>query len=132
MSNDKPGIGGTKFNVKLEDNWMGKGTPLTLEHIESVLSEYFKGLDIKLTVEELKAKILMGYQYQIRSEGDGKGSRKMSLNTGKGGILMYIDACTREGIPAALIQDSIEVWVDGQFHKLADATVTKKPVENGS
>jgi hypothetical protein len=81
---------------------------ITKEQIESALADMFHGMDVSLTYEELRSRILSGYAYSIESSGQ----RKLVLNTGKGGALLYIDACEENGLPACVVANSITCYTD--------------------
>lgn len=64
---------------------------------------------------KLEDKILRGYAYRIgqvnltKKLGD---DRSLILNTGKGGVLMYIKECRKNHLPDAFIASGIEVFTD--------------------
>lgn len=96
---------------------------LTIGDIETAVKGYFSNSNI----DELKAKILSGYFYTIKQEGKQyvKGERNITLSTGSGGVLMYIDACVEKGIPSFAIEESIFVNVDGYSVCLKDISIKK-------
>lgn len=89
---------------------------VSLDTIKAAMKEFFasKTEDI----DALKAKILSGYAYHITGD-------TIEMSTGSGGVLRFIEACAENHIPASLIEESISVWVNGQWNPLASATVTK-------
>lgn len=107
------------YTALLKQNTMvpeQKETDSTLAILMEAIRECFRNKVEAIDV--LKAKILSGYHYQIQGT-------TMTMGTGKGGVLMYIDACAENHIPAELIEQDISVWVDGRWNPLSSATVTK-------
>jgi hypothetical protein len=88
---------------------------LTLEQVTKAMQEFFGK---ELTLEELKAKILDGYSYEINGR----------VHTGKGGVLMFIDACVQEDLAPFMIQAGIKVFIpEHGLVPLKDLNPTKKP-----
>lgn len=63
--------------------------------------------------------ILPGYSYRIKSP-------QATINTGKGGALMYIAAMRKQGLPDKAIAEHIEVFTHGDYHKLSIIHIIKK------
>jgi len=69
---------------------------LTLSHLRNAIRTFFHGKQKQslLTYDELRKKILPGYFYSIDSGKEAiEGKRNMTVHTGIGGVLLYIDAC---------------------------------------
>jgi len=69
---------------------------LTLSHLRNAIRTFFHGKQKNpvITYEELRKKILPGYFYSIDSGKEAiEGKRNMTVHTGIGGVLLYIDAC---------------------------------------
>lgn len=75
---------------------------ITQQQIEDAISKLFGNLK---DTEPLENKVLDGYAYSI--EGGN-----MTLNTGKGGVLMYIEAMRKQGVPDFLIAGTIIVHTE--------------------
>lgn len=63
--------------------------------------------------------ILPGYSYRMKSP-------QATINTGKGGALMYIDAMRKQGLPDKAIAEYIEVYTHGDYHKLSTIHIINK------
>lgn len=78
------------------------------------------------TYTDLQLKILNGYVYTILSgKTIQKEERTVNLYTGKGGVLMYIDACKNSGIPAIVCAESIYVSTDAGQYCILEVTIKK-------
>lgn len=90
---------------------------VTKEEIEQALKELFP--DHGLSYQELKDKILDGYWYKIMPMDlteSHKDSRNIAMNTGRGGVLMFLDQCEKYFIPAGVIAENIFAYVEGAYH----------------
>lgn len=97
--------------------------------IEESLKELYPHIDFSLNYKELKSRVLRGFAYTIYPDKDYKpreGERKVILQTGQGGVLLYIKACKEKGIPAGLIANNIIVHTDMGAGKLADVKIIKR------
>jgi len=103
---------------------------ITSEDIENAVREMFG--DDSLTYTELKRRVLSGYAYQIISSLDinstvrYENTRKTALYTGQSGVLLYIEACEKEKVPAAWVAQSIIVNCDLGKRSLLELTVKEK------
>jgi len=112
---------------------------LTLSHLRKAIHDFFHGKQNKpstepkppqLTFQELRDKILNGYWYSIVT---GKppyksNTRQVKINTGRGGVLSYIDACENLGFESAdQVAESIICHTGhGDFNMLELKTYKKK------
>jgi hypothetical protein len=109
---------------------------LTLSHLRKVITDFFHGKQKpvgppKLTYQQLRDKIMNGYWYSITTgEPPYKKNdmRRTKINTGRGGILSYIDACERLGMMTAdQVAESIICHTGhGDFNMLELKTYKKK------
>lgn len=95
----------------------------TKEEIEKAIKEFFNSGDI--SYNDLSSKVLAGYSYKIDSKGDGKNTRDTSIHTGKGGVLMVLDAYKEAGIPAFIAGESILVFINGEYYPLNKLNIKK-------
>lgn len=63
--------------------------------------------------------ILSGYPYRIKTI-------KATINTGKGGALMFIEEMRKAGMHDKAIAEYIEVFTHGDYHKLSEIHIIKK------
>lgn len=63
--------------------------------------------------------ILSGYSYRIKTI-------KATINTGKGGALMFIEEMRKAGMHDKAIAEYIEVFTHGEYFKLSDIHIIKK------
>lgn len=65
-------------------------------------------------VDNLKQRILSGYAYSFRGPAaePEPGMRRISINTGQGGVFLMIDALRGRGLPDSFIEDQILVHLD--------------------
>jgi hypothetical protein len=109
---------------------------LTLSHLRNAIRSFFHGKQNKpsdrppeLTYQQLRDKVLIGYWYSIVT-GDPpyKKTRSTKINTGRGGVLTYIDACERLGLQSAdSVATSIICHTDhGDFNMLELKVYPKK------
>jgi hypothetical protein len=75
---------------------------ITRQQIADAISKLFGNLE---DTEPLENKVLDGYAYSINGEN-------MTLNTGKGGVLMYIEIMRNKGVPNFLIASTIIVHTE--------------------
>lgn len=88
---------------------------LTYDKLKEAVAEFFSGKEENYIA--LKSKILEGYSYRFKSS--------VNVNTGKGGILLLIDACMKEHISAVQVEEGIEVFIYGKWISLAHLKHTK-------
>lgn len=112
------------FYIKGKNHWnslkdsLNNYTPLTLEGLKAAIAEMFYEKGQGLTYQELRSKILSGYNYKVFSD-------KTSLFTGRGGVLMYLDSFEKTGFPAPLAAGSIFVYIDGKYHNILTLNIKK-------
>jgi hypothetical protein len=73
---------------------------------------------------DLRSKVLSGYAYTIKSQAPST-ERRVNLQTGKGGVLLYIDACEQAGIPEEVIAGTIICHTDMGAYPLSALAVSK-------
>lgn len=89
------------------------------------MSDLLKDSDI--TYNALKEKILPGYSYKIYSGYKPyPGSRSVSAITGKGGVIMYIEACEKTSMPAGWCAESIFVYCGHDYISILDLITIDK------
>lgn len=99
---------------------------INLSDIKKAIHEFLKIPEDKFEKPYLKEKILSGYCYKLSSNNNNATkARGIMINTGIGGVHLYIDACKKQGIPETLIEQSIEVFLNGSWHKLSTLNVQK-------
>lgn len=99
--------------------------PISLTDIEKAIGEFFQN-KTDITYAQLRAKVLSGYMYKIAFGSSKPGDRSMNINTGQGGILLYVDACEKKGIPAWCIAESIICYTDQGPYNLLRLEIKKK------
>jgi hypothetical protein len=99
---------------------------MTEEELRKAIAEGFFGPD--LTYEELRERVLPGYAYSISSGNNvvHEGVRNVNLQTGKGGVLLIIDACEKQGVPPGLLAKDIIVHTDMGSFPLSEVKIKKK------
>jgi hypothetical protein len=78
----------------------------------------------------LDQKLEYGSGYAYRTKPDdippAKGERKIALNTGVGGAKMLVKEFRNRGVPDQLIEDWIQIFIQGQWVSLKHIIITKK------
>lgn len=87
--------------------------------IEETIVELYEPL-----VPGIEERLLTGYAYTIDSPST-ETLRSIRISTGKGGVMMYVDACRKNGLPERMIAESITVQTDQGPITLDKLTVKK-------
>ena len=84
-------------------------------------------LDI-MEYSDLRDKVLRGYAYRIGGSDRPvvEGERRVMLQTGRGGVLVYLAQCESGGLPAELAGDDIQVLLEDGWHRIMELSVVDR------
>lgn len=77
-----------------------------MQKIRETIKKFFeiRNAACKITYDDVRDRILPGYMYKVTSD-------KSFCITGNGGILIFIDACQKQGISPCTCMDNIHVFI---------------------